>query len=713
MLHFMLIQYLSFILSPLGSLVSTAIQFYQQLKHLAKQSNHRQLCCFQGSQQWCVEQASDIIEFENVDYKWCGDSPTSINSCTYPALLGLDIRLLILNMNPQFDANMFAAAEGAVCGGCIIILLLPESIIASDNFTNYILQQLIAHQFPIFKENQQQLMSNAPIVNSPPTSHLYNQPYSYKQKPPLNNKEQQQAIEQIIKTLTGHRRRPLVITANRGRGKSAALGIAAATLINQGLTKIIICAPSQHAVTTLYKHATLTLNNVQDLKCIQFMAPDALQLEQTNCDLLIIDEAAAIPIKLLIEFTKRYSRLVFATTQFGYEGSGRGFTLRFQKQLDKIAPEWRSFHLNQPIRWAENDPVETFTLCSLCLMEQTPNFTFDYQQLQPTISILNREELLQQPQRLNQLFSLLVNAHYQTKPSDLVSLLNDQDLSIISMQHNQEILAVALINHEGGFEQATSEQIYQGKRRPNGHLIAQSFTFHSGFKNAATQRYARIQRIAVQPSLQKQQFGSQLLTWIIDWAAQQQFDHISASFAGSDCLLRFWTRQQLQVLRIGSRKDKSSGQHSLMVNLPLSQQGKELHHQIQTDFHKQVKVQLSRQLSRLDSSLLIALWPQITFKQCNKLIQQSLSAYINANRSYENIEYLLIELLYSSSLEALNCKQQSCLIEKIIQNHSWQEIVQQHHFTGQKQAQAFLKNCICDLLTQPNIDKENTHHNET
>ena len=699
MLHFTLIHCLSFILSPLGSLVSAVIQFYQQLKHLAKQSNHRQLCCIQGNQQWCFEQASDIIEFESIDYKWCGVAPATIQTCAYSTLLGQDIQLLILNMNQQFDANMFAAAEGSVCGGCVIILLLPESTTAGDNFTNYVQRQLIAQQFQIFKENQQ-LISNTTIVNTSPTPQLYKQQHSYKQQQPLNNKEQQQAVAQIIKTVTGHRRRPLVITANRGRGKSAALGIAAATLINQGLAKIIICAPSKHAVSTLYKHATLTLTNTEDLQRIQFMAPDTLQLEQANCDLLIIDEAAAIPIKLLIAFTKRYSRLVFATTQFGYEGSGRGFALRFQQQLDQIAPEWRSFHLNQAIRWAENDPVETFTLTSLCLMEQTPNLKFDCKQLKPTISILNRAQLLEQPQQLNQLFSLLVNAHYQTKPSDLVALLNDQDLTIITMQHNQAILAVALINHEGGFEQTTSEQIYQGKRRPNGHLIAQSLTFHSGFKNAATQRYARIQRIAVQPALQKQQFGSQLLTWIIDWATAQQFDHISASFAGSDYLLRFWTRQQLQVLRIGSRKDKSSGQHSLMVNLPLSQQGKELHHQIQTDFHKQVKVQLSRQLSRLDSSILIALWPQIAFKQCHELIQQSLSAYINANRSYENIEYLLIELLYCSSLATLNSKQQHCLIEKIIQNHSWQEIVQQHHFTGKKQAQAFLKNCICDLLTQ-------------
>ena len=687
MLHFILIRCLLFILSPLGYLVSVVTQFYQQLKYLAEQSNHRQLCCIQGTLQWCFEQASAIIEFENNDYKWCGESPTSVEACHYLSLLGQDVHLLIMNMHQQFDANMFSAAEGAVCGGSVIVLLLPEQNTSNDNFSIYMQKQLIKHQIPILKDTQQPpLMDKQP---SSPTSHQY-----------LYIEEQQQAIKQIINTVKGHRRRPLVITANRGRGKSASLGIAAATLINQGLPKIIICAPSKQATTTIYKHAKLILMDEENLQRLIFMPPDALNNEQPECELLMIDEAAAIPLKLLISFTKRYSRIVFATTQFGYEGSGRGFALRFQQQLNNIAPEWRPFQLTHPIRWAQNDPVETFTLSSLCLIEQSPQTAINDKDLKPTISIIEQTALLENPELLNQLFSLLVNAHYQTKPSDLASLLNDQNLTIIAMRQDKEIIAVSLINHEGKFDQTTSEQIYQGKRRPNGHLIAQSLTFHSGFKNASTHSFARIQRIAVQPMLQRKQLGSKLLQWIINWAATQQFDHLSASFAASEYLLQFWLRHQLQVVRIGIRKDKSSGQHSFMVNLPLSPQGKELHHQIQTDFHKQVKVQVSRQLRQLDSSLIITLWPNIAFEPLKASTQQALSGYVNANRSYDNVEYLLIELLYSSSLASLNNQQQRCLIEKVIQNHSWQEIIQEHHFTGQKQAQAFIKKCIDDLLTQ-------------
>ena len=39
--------------------------------------------------------------------------------------------------------------------------------------------------------------------------------------------------------------------------------------------------------------------NENDLQRLIFMPPDALANEQPECDLLIIDEAAAIPLKLL------------------------------------------------------------------------------------------------------------------------------------------------------------------------------------------------------------------------------------------------------------------------------------------------------------------------------------------------------------------------------------------------------------------------------
>ena len=669
--------------------MTTALTFYQRLKKLSEQQNHRNLYCLQGSQNWCFQQTLSIIEQYQGQYKWCGQAPSSITETQYASLLGHDTELLILNMQTHFDANMFAAAEGSVLGGSVIIVLLPNEIPASDNFFSYILQQVNAQSFPILKEGSQAPLNDLPI----PTSNYNEHQFIHS----LNLTDQAQAIQEIIKTVTGHRRRPLVLTANRGRGKSAALGIAAAQLINNGAKKILVCAPNKQATNTLYKHAQLTLMNKEDIQSLSFISPDALFIDKPACELLLVDEAAAIPLKLLNAFAAHYSRVVFASTQFGYEGSGRGFALRFQKQLQTIAPQWRHFTLKQPIRWADNDPIEAFTLTSLCLKEtNSPEFPDDI--TSTTIKIINKKDLLHYPELLNKIFSLLINAHYQTKPSDLAVLLNDTNTTIIAMQTQEAIMAVALINNEGGFNEEMSTAIYQGKRRPAGDLIAQSFTFHSGFIEAATHRYARVQRIAVQPSLQNSQYGSQLLSWVINWAKQEQYDHVSASFSADEQLLSFWLKNKLEVLRIGTRKDKSSGQHSFMVNFSLTDKGKHLHQQIKNHFVQQVKVQLSRQLRYLDASLISLIWNQLTTSSASRHIADYLSAYLDGNRAYENVEYLLIELLYQYPLDHLSTKQKAVLIEKVTQNYDWHEIVKRHQFTGQKEAQLYVKGCIIALL---------------
>lgn len=669
------------------------ISFVRHIQQHATAENHRQIVRLQGDLSWCYQQAEYLIKQLQLAYFWCGPCPDSLESVSYKQILGQETSLLFINALHDFDANEFAASVGCLRGGGLLILLTPIEIPADNLFYQYLHSQLTAYNFVTISKDHPlpQFSQNAPLINK---------------QQPLNLSQQPLAIAAIIKTVSGHRRRPLVLTANRGRGKSAALGIAAAELLNSGLNTILVCAPNKQATSTLFKHANLLLVNEQQGspftilsagKRIEFIAPDVLLAERPKCDLLIIDEAAALPVPTLEALATHYSRLVFATTQHGYEGSGRGFALRFQKRLNEISPQWRKIHLEQPIRWAANDPVESFSLQNLCLTEgSVDNPRYDSSN-DIQFAELTAQQLIKDKPLLQNVFSLLVLAHYQTKPSDLQKLLNDRALHIFIMIQNQQILGVSLINKEGGFDKQMCEQIWQGKRRVQGNLVAQSLTFHSACKQAAALRYARIQRIAIHPALQHLGLGKRFVSYLCDWANNNKFDQICASFGATADLLSFWQQLSFSTLRIGLSKDSSSGTHSLIVSRALSLAGQILHSKIQQQFTEQLAIQLSRHLQQIEADLVLKLLQELSKTTVNSA---QLDSYINGNLPYEFVEAPLIKLILTANLKNLSKMQQCLTIQKILQNHSWAEICKNHSLTGKKQAQSHLKSAIQQLLAQ-------------
>ncbi|KPU83569.1 ATPase [Psychromonas sp. PRT-SC03] len=645
--------------------------------HINHINNHRQLIRLNGSLSWCYTEALRIITKINAPYFWLGDSPPSINTTQHAQILGQETSLLIINAHQCFDANVFAASSGTLRGGGILLLLGSTHINEKDHFYQYIDAQLKHYPFQVICESaKEKLVLN---IQSP-------------QKNNLHLSEQQLAIDAIIKTVTGKRRQPLVLSADRGRGKSAALGIASAQLISMGYQNILICAPNKKACATAFRHC----NNNSGLS---FIAPDALIAQKPRCDLLIVDEAAAIPVPLLMQISTYYSRLVFATTLDGYEGSGRGFALRFQKELSNISPQWRALHLQQPIRWDKFDPLEDFTLSSLCL---TKSVTIDpcYNKQQNVHFIqISSQQLLTNSALLSTLFALLVNAHYQTKPSDLEQLLNNPKLSILLLYQSKHLLGVAVINHEGAIERDLCTQIYLGKRRIKGHLVAQSLTFHCAQINAGEHRYARVQRIAIHPRLQGQGLGQIFLQKIKDWAIKDEMDHLCVSFGATQQLLPFWQRLGFSTLRIGMSLDKSSATHSFIMNIPLSPRAQQLHQHIKQQFQGQLSMQISRHLQNLDAPLLVRLLNEVhTNKPLYTKNLTQLLSYINGDLPYEFVEQCLVELLFNNPLYVLDKAQQKLTIQKILQNKSWADICLHCHLQGKKQAQLILRTTIKQLI---------------
>lgn len=155
-------------------------------------------------------------------------------------------------------------------------------------------------------------------------------------------------------------RNTVALTAARGRGKSAALGLAIASAVGFGYSNIFVTAPSPENLGTVFDFVfkgfdALAYSEHLDYEAVQSTNPDfnkavvrvnvfrthrqTIQYIQPQdadklgqAELVVIDEAGAIPLPIVKKLLGPY--LVFlASTVNGYEGTGRSLSLKLLSQL--------------------------------------------------------------------------------------------------------------------------------------------------------------------------------------------------------------------------------------------------------------------------------------------------------------------------------------------------------------------------------------------
>jgi tRNA(Met) cytidine acetyltransferase len=658
-----------------------------------------------GEPTWCITQATAALhQLNSSQYLWVGDA-NDVELTTLPneraqTQLGRECELLVYNAHSGFDPDAFGALSGTLRGGGLLLLLTPPLSIwhtladpqaerirvagyATAELKGRFLQR-IAH---ILESDPSVLVVTSGTSPSAPDSPQARPPrVSPFTHPHCRTMDQLAAVEAVIRVVKGHRKRPLVLTSDRGRGKSSALGIAAAKLIEGGYHDILVTAPRQAAVSALFAQALKALPGAKSTTLcidkagasIRYHAPDHLLSEPRHGDLLLVDEAAAIPTKLLEGLLAHYPRIVFATTVHGYEGTGLGFNIRFKDHLDRHTPQWREVTLSEPIRWSRDDPLEAL-IFRLLALDASAAKNAEVANANPqavSVEYPSQQQLLENEKDLNQLFGLLVIAHYRTTPLDLRHLLDGSNLRIALLRYQGLIVAVALLAAEGGFTEAMAEQIWSGRRRPRGHLLAQSLSAHLGLPAAATLKGMRIMRITVHPAIQDRGLGRLLVDSVREEAKTRGFDYLGTSFGATPELIKFWRCCGLQAVRIGLRAGASSSNHSTLFLLPLSKHGATMASEAKKRFSKQLPALLSDTLSQLSSSLAAPLLEGIESPPTTTLEHQDwldLAAFAFAKRGYDitlhAIEVITLAALADGIVADRDAK---LLIKRVLQKQSWQ-----------------------------------------
>ncbi|MGB2079116.1 MAG: GNAT family N-acetyltransferase [Vibrio sp.] len=657
-------------------------------------------------------------------------------------VLGQDIDILICETT-GLNPDSFNAACGALASGGMVIMLQEDAqpVVLSQIW----LEQHLAHWPQLTADTFKQLTNLDAFIHS--LSAINSDAQLLSNKMQLNShhwhnfdcqvgltqvtKDQADAFSAMQQLMLGRRKRPLVLTANRGRGKSSIIGIGLAQVLAGNPLHAILTAPQFASVETAFTHLYRQFDalgvpyhkqskykiSLDNGAVVEFVAPDAIALNLPDADILIVDEAAAIPLPMLMHFVAHYHRLMLSSTMHGYEGCGRGFALKFLPWLQQQRSGMKTCHLTDPIRWSQSDPLEAWLFDTFLFdAKQAPTLTKP-NLTQPTLDNLNlvrvaQADLIDKPYMLNHLFGLLISAHYQTTAKDLWQLLDDDALHIYQVQSQGQVIACVLCVEEGGLSRELSEQICLGQRRPPGHLVASLLSNQFGLPNIAMQRSLRVMRIAVAPDIQRQGLGQFCLNALIKQT--QGFDFISTSFGATPELTHFW-QKHFTFVYLGSRRDKASASYSACYVYPQTQAAADWVYEQSRIWLNQVALQAPRLWPDINPLVLTHLLcsvqrhlklnaqtqtrPELNSLELNRN-QQRILNYIQGGNCFESvaadINFYLIDSI-EQMMDRLTSDEAGFVIQLILLQHAWQPMSSQFKLAGRKHVEAELKRILAKL----------------
>ncbi|VDO78905.1 unnamed protein product [Soboliphyme baturini] len=526
---------------------------------------------------------------------------TNIRYCYYSEthrILGNTYGMCVLQDFEALTPNLLARTVETVEGGGLVLILLRSVTSLRQLFTMTMdvhkRYRTESHDQVIGRFNERFLLSLSTCTSClvvddhlnilPVSSHSFNLqpiPINAREKPTKNEVElanlvksleetqpighlvklcktldQAKAVLKFLDVITEKTLKYTVsLTAARGRGKSAALGIAVSGAVAFEYTNIFVTSPSPENLKTFFefvckgfdvmgyqehlhyelvrstnpefKNAIIRLNVFRDHRqTIQYIHPmDADKLGQA--ELVVIDEAAAIPLPYVKKLLGSY--LVFlASTVNGYEGTGRSLSLKLlqqlrmqtanvkesaavgDKQLDKQTTSvsgrvLTEITLTESIRYKPGDEVEQWLNKLLCLDAST---------IQSFRGGCPASEAF-----LQRLMAIYVAAHYKNSPNDL-QMVSDAPAHHLfcllgPVTENQtrlpEILCVIEACMEGEIMKSSVVENMARSKRPAGDLIP--WTVAQQFQDSEFPHLSglRIVRIATHPDYQRMGYGSQAL----------------------------------------------------------------------------------------------------------------------------------------------------------------------------------------------------------
>jgi tRNA(Met) cytidine acetyltransferase len=740
------------------------------LRAEARETNERRLLVLAGSPGATREAAGEVLDAADIS----APAATFVGStdaldCEFcpiersAELLGTTRTAIVLDCHDSCRPNAIGRAVGAVDGGGLLVLLTPpleawpdrrdafdESLATppadvsavGGGFRRRLVATLRSHPgIGIVDVDADEVVDDglthpAPRLATPepgvPGDHQFPE-HVYGACRTDDQVDAVHAMERLLGQATGERaagaeaetNRAVVLESDRGRGKSSAAGLAAAGLALAG-RDVLVTAPQYRNAAAVFTRAAERLSDAglcpddqrsespqhleTDRGAVRFLpAADATALPG-DPDVVIVDEAAALPVNVLSSFLEAPA-VAFATTIHGYEGAGRGFSVRFRDELAASDHEVTDCSLSDPIRYAAGDPVEVWAFRALLLgasppaeplVEASTPETVTYEH--PDTSALLADEHL-----LREVFGLLVLAHYRTEPDDLARLLDAPNVSVRALRLDGHVVSVALLAREGGLSAETREHMYDGGRI-RGNMLPDVLTTQLRDEAAGVPVGQRVLRIATHHAVRSRGLGSRLLSEIRAEFADE-VDWLGVGYGATPDLVRFWAENGYAPVHLSTTRNDTSGEYSVLMLDPASDAGRELHARHTEQFLERLGAVLGDPLGTLDPNVVRATLGAVDGTASLDLPDWAWRQVASAafgpglfDMAPGPFRDVALRGLTDDDCTALTDRQERLLVLKALQGRTWNEVAAELDFHSTAEAMRALGDTFEPLVDEYGTD---------